>query len=77
MKLDRHYFNNPDYCFIVLGLGEELDQLTDSFHHKLYPSIDIGGRFLSCNGQGELIWSQKFAFTNPQEAMMFKLAVPR
>jgi hypothetical protein len=73
-ELVRHFVSPPDYCFFVQGSHADLDQLEQQI--KGAWSIIVGPRLLAFYSDGlDEVFHAKYSFTDPNEAMRFRLMV--
>ncbi len=73
MRLFDSFENPPDHVFIILGTIEELSELEQEFSSRRTPSV-ITNIPLKVASNPDL-WHQKFTFSSPRDAMLFKLSV--
>lgn len=73
MRLVESFENPPDYVFVVEGTSDELFDLECEFGSRRTPSV-ITNQAL-CVSADQHTWEQKFTFSSPRDAMLFKLSV--
>lgn len=72
-ELSRYFQNPPDYCYFVQGTDAELDAVELTL--KGMWSVIIGPRLLAFNTGAEPIFQAKYTFSDPNEAMRFRLSI--
>lgn len=74
MEIARYFENPPDHVFKVRGSREELEELEQRFW-KISMSMIAGNPLLAVLKDGKETFETSYSFTDPKEAMMFRLAV--